>query len=100
MSLGENEVPVHLFFFFSLSSKDVNSSSELVESSILEGAENVRLGVSRDLTDLQTGSGGPPLDFSKGFVNPFIGGTDTGGSLLNSKFQFKKNNKTIYYLHN
>lgn len=81
MCLGENKVPVHLFFFFSLSSKDVNSSSELVESSILEGAENVRLGVSRDLTVLQTGS--PPLNFS----SPFIEGTDNGGSLLNSKFQ-------------
>lgn len=85
VSLGENEGPVNLFFFFSLSSRDVNSSSELVESSILEGAENMRLGVSRDLTVLQAGSGGPPVDFSKGFVNPFIGGTDTGGSLWNSK---------------
>lgn len=33
-----------LFFFFSLSSRDVNSSSELLESFSLEGAENVRLG--------------------------------------------------------
>lgn len=33
-----------LFFFFSLSSRDVNSSSELLESSSLEGTEKVRLG--------------------------------------------------------
>lgn len=43
--LGENEVAVRLlFFFFSLSSSDVNSSSELADESSLEGAERLRLG--------------------------------------------------------
>lgn len=42
--LGENEVAVRLFFFFSLSSSDVNSSSELADASNLDGAERVRLG--------------------------------------------------------
>lgn len=41
---GRNEFPMKLFFFFSLSSRDVNSSSELLESSSLEGIEKVRLG--------------------------------------------------------
>ena len=44
MFLGENEVLGSLFFFFSLSSRDVNSSSELAESSSLGGADRVRLG--------------------------------------------------------
>lgn len=41
--LGENEEVVR-FFFFSLSSRDVNSSSELADASSLQGAEKVRLG--------------------------------------------------------
>lgn len=45
---GENEVLGHLFFFFSLSSRDVNSSSELADSSSIEGAERVRLGEASD----------------------------------------------------
>lgn len=39
----------NLFFFFSLSSKDVNSSSELSESSMVKGAERVCLGVVSDV---------------------------------------------------
>lgn len=46
---GENVLLESLFFFFSLSSKDVNSSSELGESSIVVGAENVCLGVVGDV---------------------------------------------------
>lgn len=42
--LGENVVPVSLFLFFSLSRRDVNSSSELSDSFSLEGAERVRFG--------------------------------------------------------
>ena len=38
-----------LFFFFSRSSKDVNSSSELGESSMDKGAERVCLGVVSDV---------------------------------------------------
>lgn len=53
--LGENEVPVILFFFFSLSSRDVNSSSELAESSTLEGTERERVGVARDVRVLGAG---------------------------------------------
>lgn len=40
---GENE-ELARFFFFSLSNKDSNSSSKLLDSSSLEGAETVRLG--------------------------------------------------------
>lgn len=47
---GENVLLESLFFFFSLSSKDVNSSSELGESSIVVGAEKVCLGVVSDVT--------------------------------------------------
>ena len=47
---GDNEVLVRLFFFFSLSSKDANSSSELLDSSSLEGAEWVRFGEGTELT--------------------------------------------------
>lgn len=50
-----NEVPVILFFFFSLSSRDVNSSSELAESSTLEGTERERVGVARDVRVLGAG---------------------------------------------
>lgn len=39
----------NLFFFFSLSSKDVNSSSELGESSMVKGAGTVCLGVVSDV---------------------------------------------------
>lgn len=46
---------MNLFFFFSLSSRDVNSSSELAESSSLEGAERVRLGVASDVRVLWGG---------------------------------------------
>lgn len=53
--LGENEVLVNLFFFFSLSNRDVNSSSELVDSSSLEGAEKVRLGEASDVRVLWGG---------------------------------------------
>lgn len=49
MFLGENEVLGNLFFFFSLSSRDVNSSSELADSSSLEGADRVRLGEASDV---------------------------------------------------
>lgn len=40
---------MNLFFLFSLSSRDVNSSSELADSSSLEGAERVRLGEASDV---------------------------------------------------
>ena len=46
---GENEVPVKLFFLFSLSRRDMNSSSELADSSSLEGAERVRFGEASDV---------------------------------------------------
>lgn len=46
---------VKLFFFFSLSSKDANSSSELDESSIPEGVKTL-LGVSRDVGVLREGT--------------------------------------------
>lgn len=39
----------NLFFFFSLSSRDVNSSSELGESSLVNGAGKVCLGVVSDV---------------------------------------------------
>lgn len=40
---------IKLFFFFNLSSRDVNSSSELADSSNLEGAESVRLGEANNV---------------------------------------------------
>lgn len=46
---------VKLFFFFSLSSKDANSSSELEESSTVTGVKTVRLGVARDVGVLSAG---------------------------------------------
>lgn len=55
--LGENEVPGSLFFFFSLSNRDVNSSSELADSSSLEGAERVRLGEASEVGVLWGGRG-------------------------------------------
>lgn len=45
MFSGENVVLGILFFFFSLSSRDVNSSSELGESSLVKDAGKVCLGV-------------------------------------------------------
>lgn len=50
MLCGENVVLRNLLFFFSLSSKDVNSSSELGESSLVVGAAKVCLGVDSDVT--------------------------------------------------
>lgn len=52
--LGENEVLIS-FLFLSLSSRDVNSSSELAESSSLEGAESVRFGKASDVKCLLAG---------------------------------------------
>lgn len=49
MFCGENVVVENLFFFFSLSSNDTNSSSELGESSILNGTEGLCLGVVSDV---------------------------------------------------
>lgn len=49
MFRGENVVVGNLFFLFSLSSKEINSSSELGESSMLKGAERVCLGVVSDV---------------------------------------------------
>lgn len=46
---------VKLFFFFSLSSKDANSSSELEESSTVTGVKTVRLGVASDVGVLSAG---------------------------------------------
>lgn len=48
---------VNMFFFLSLSSKDVNSSSEPLESSSLEGAESVRLGERREVAVQWVGRG-------------------------------------------
>lgn len=42
-------VLINLFFFFSLSSKDVNSSSELDETSMVKGAKMVCLGAITDV---------------------------------------------------
>lgn len=55
MLLGEHEVPVSLFFFLSLSNKDVNSSSELADLSMAEGSETVRLAVASDVGVLKAG---------------------------------------------
>lgn len=49
MFLGEHVVSRNLFFFFSLSSRDMNSSSELPDSSSLVGADRVRLGEASDV---------------------------------------------------
>lgn len=46
---------VRLFFFFSLSSKEANSSSELVESSITVGVKTL-LGVFSDVGVLRAGA--------------------------------------------
>lgn len=46
---------VKLLFFFSLSSKDANSSSELEESSTAVGVKPVRLGVTSDVGVLSAG---------------------------------------------
>lgn len=49
MFFTEHGVSGSLFFFLSLSSRDMNSSSELADWSSLGGADTVRLGVGSDV---------------------------------------------------
>lgn len=75
--LGKNEVPMG-FFFLSLSNNDINSSSELPDSSSAAGTENVRLGDAADAgvllggtqrTKRLGGKGGDGVQLSSSFLS-------------------------------
>lgn len=70
VTLGENEVLLDLSFFFSRSSKEMNSSSESVGSSISGGATRAHLGLAGDAGDGELF----PLSLSKALLRLILGG--------------------------